>query len=45
MPRPYVTGEDVPRVVEALRSKLGPKAMKLNLDSLVKTRFEEVPEI
>ena len=33
LPRPYVTGEDVPRMVEALRSKLGPKAMKLNLES------------
>ena len=33
LPRPYVTGEDIPRVVEALRSKLGPKAMKLNLES------------
>ena len=33
LPRPYVTGEDVPRMVEMLRSKLGPKAMKLNLES------------
>ena len=32
-PRLYVTGEDVPRVVEALRSKLTPNAIKLNLDS------------
>ena len=33
LPRAYVTGEDVPRMVEALRSKLGPRAMQLNFDS------------
>ena len=33
MPRDYVTGEDVPGMVEALRSSLGPEAMKLYLDS------------
>ena len=33
LPRPYVTGEDVPRMVEALRSELGPRAMQLNLAS------------
>ena len=33
LPRDYVTGEDVPGMVEALRSRLGPEAMKLDLDS------------
>ena len=33
LPRSYVTGEDVPRMVEALQTRLGPKAMHLNLDS------------
>ena len=33
LPRAYVTGEDVPGMVEALRSRLGPEAMKLELDS------------
>ena len=33
LPRSYVTGEDVPGMVEALRYKLGPNAMKLDLDS------------
>ena len=33
LPRSYVTGEDVPGMVGALRYKLGPNAMKLDLDS------------
>ena len=33
LPRAYVTGEDVAGMVEALRSRLGPEAMKLDLDS------------
>ena len=33
LPRLYVTGEDVPGMVEALQTRLGPKAMHLNLDS------------
>ena len=33
LPRSYVTGEDVPGMVEALRSRLAPEAMKLELDS------------
>ena len=33
LPRSYVTGEDVPGMVGELRYKLGPNAMKLDLDS------------